>query len=352
MAVRARRTPRGNGAYYGRAGGCIITGNEDGIKHCSMNILYSLQHIDNVIPPQADAGVSITPAGRPSLASEHWRGDERLVRSVRFAHGAVVDISGSSLLLDAVDLTKAFGTARAVDHVSFQLRAGETLALIGPSGCGKTTTLKMVNRLIEPDEGLVRLGGEEAHAIPAHEWRRRIGYVIQSGGLLPHRSVAENIGLTPRLLGWEPKRIADKVSALLDMVGLASGDYADRAPSDLSGGQRQRVGLARALAGEPELLLMDEPFAALDPVTKDQLIDDIAALREKLGFASVIVTHDFSEALRLADRIAVMEAGRIVQIGAPRDLVAAPATESVRALLAAPRKTARAIVDAFADAPT
>lgn len=259
-----------------------------------------------------------------------------------------VGISESSVLLDAVDLTKAFGQARAVDHVSFQLLAGETLALIGPSGCGKTTTLKMLNRLIEPDEGEVRLGGAEAHAIPAHDWRRRIGYVIQSGGLLPHRTVSENIGMTPRLLGWDAKRIADRVSHLLDTVGLPAGEYAGRAPSDLSGGQRQRVGLARALAAEPELLLMDEPFAALDPVTKDQLIEDIAAMRDKLGFASVIVTHDFSEALRLADRIAVMEAGRIVQIGTPRQLVAAPATEGVRALLAAPLKTARAVTEAFA----
>ncbi|MBI1361558.1 MAG: ATP-binding cassette domain-containing protein [Alphaproteobacteria bacterium] len=237
---------------------------------------------------------------------------------------------------------------RAVDHVSFQLKAGETLALIGASGCGKTTTLKMLNRLVEPDEGSVRLGGKEAHDIPAHEWRRRIGYVIQSGGLFPHRTVAENIALTPGLLGWDAQRIADKVTALLDMAGLADASYAGRAPSELSGGQRQRVGLARALAGEPELLLLDEPFAALDPVTKDALIDDISALRRRLGFSSVLVTHDFSEALRLADRIAVMEGGRIVQMGGAGELVAAPATEAVRALLAAPRKTARAVAQAFA----
>ncbi len=205
----------------------------------------------------------------------------------------------------------------------------------------------MLNRLVEPDEGIVRLGGKEAHAIPAHDWRRRIGYVIQSGGLFPHRSVAENIGVTPGLLGWDAQRIADKVAALLDMVGLADNAYADRPPSDLSGGQRQRVGLARALAGEPELLLLDEPFAALDPVTKDALIDDISALRKRLGFASVLVTHDFSEALRLADRIAVMEGGRIVQMGQASELIAAPATEGVRALLAAPRKTARAVAHAF-----
>jgi len=262
-----------------------------------------------------------------------------------------VNTSESSVLLDAVDLTKTFGDARAVDHVSFQLKAGETLALIGPSGCGKTTTLKMLNRLIEPDEGRVRLGGQEAHAIPAHDWRRRIGYVIQSGGLLPHRSVAQNIGLTPTLLGWDAARISKKVGALLDMVGLPADTYADRSPSALSGGQRQRVGLARALAAEPELVLMDEPFAALDPVTKDLLIEDIASLRQRLGFAAVIVTHDFSEALRLADRIAVMEGGRIVQAGAAAELIAAPATEGVRKLLAAPRRTARAVSIAFAASP-
>ncbi|MEO0982857.1 MAG: ABC transporter ATP-binding protein [Pseudomonadota bacterium] len=254
------------------------------------------------------------------------------------------------MLLAVETLTKRFDDVVAVDGVSFELDAGETLALIGASGCGKTTTLKMINRLIEPDQGAIRLGGEAAGDVAAHEWRRRIGYVIQSAGLFPHRTVAENIQTTPRLLNWDEDRIAAKTGALLDLVGLAPAEFADRAPDELSGGQRQRVGLARALAGEPDLLLMDEPFAALDPVTKDGLLEDIAALRAELGFAAVIVTHDFSEALRLADEIAVMDAGRIVQQGQAADLIAAPADDSVEAMLAAPRRTARAVSKAFAGA--
>ena len=251
------------------------------------------------------------------------------------------------MLLTTRQLIKRFGETEAVAGVSFELGEGETLALIGPSGCGKTTLLKLLNRLIEPDAGDVRLSGLEAHELPAHEWRRRIGYVIQSAGLFPHLSVAENIGATPRLLGWEPERIDAKTRQLLDMIGLPYAEFSARKPAELSGGQRQRVGLARALAGEPEIILMDEPFSALDPATKESLIEDIANLRSALGFASVIVTHDFSEALRLADRIAVMEDGRIAQLGTARDLITAPASASVEAMLEAPRRTAAAVSEAF-----
>ncbi len=251
------------------------------------------------------------------------------------------------MLLTAENLSKRFGAVQAVQDVSFELDAGETLALIGASGCGKTTTLKMLNRLIEPDVGQVRLGGAEAHEMDAHVWRRRIGYVIQNAGLFPHWTVARNVGATPRLLGWEEEKIDEAASRLLEMVGLPAAEYAERTPDALSGGQRQRVGLARALAGEPDLLLMDEPFAALDPLTKDGLIDDVAALRSEIGFAAVIVTHDFSEALRFADRVAVMDAGGIVQIGRAEELIAAPAGHAVRDLLAAPRRTADAVARAF-----
>ena len=251
------------------------------------------------------------------------------------------------MLLTTRNLTKRFGETEAVVGVSFDLKAGETLALIGPSGCGKTTLLKLLNRLIEPDDGEVRLAGLEAHELPAHEWRRRIGYVIQSAGLFPHLNVAENIGAAPRLLGWDPKKTAEKTARLLEMVDLPVQEYGARKPSELSGGQRQRVGLARALAGEPDLVLMDEPFSALDPATKDALIDDIARLRRALGFAAIMVTHDFSEALRLADRIAVMDAGRIAQIGTARELIAAPASPAVEAMLDAPRRTAEAVSEAF-----
>ena len=251
------------------------------------------------------------------------------------------------MLLTAKHLTKRFGGTEAVSKVSFDLQSGETLALIGPSGCGKTTLLKLLNRLIEPDEGEVRLAGWEAHELPAHEWRRRIGFVVQSAGLFPHMSVTDNIGASPRLLGWPTERTEQKTRTLLEMVGLPHSDYGERKPSELSGGQRQRVGLARALAGEPELVLMDEPFSALDPATKEMLIEDIAKLRDALGFAAIIVTHDFSEALRLADRIAVMDAGKIAQMGTARELIANPASPAVDAMLNAPRRTAEAVSEVF-----
>ncbi|MEQ8557129.1 MAG: ABC transporter ATP-binding protein [Henriciella sp.] len=251
------------------------------------------------------------------------------------------------MLLRAERLTKSFGETLAVDRVSFSLSAHETIALIGHSGCGKTTTLKMLNRLIEPDEGEVVLGGVSAFDMPGHEWRRRIGFVIQHAGLFPHMTVGENVLVTPALLGWDKARQAEKLNNLLDMVGLPASDYAGRYPSELSGGQRQRIGLARALAGEPEIVLMDEPFAALDPLTKDGLIEDIKRLKSELGFASVLVTHEFSEALRLADRIAVMDAGQIVQIGPAEDLIQSPAGPIVEELLKAPKAMADRIRGAF-----
>lgn len=231
--------------------------------------------------------------------------------------------------------------------MSFELASGETLALIGHSGCGKTTTLKMLNRLIEPDDGEVCLAGISAYDMPAHEWRRRIGFVIQSAGLFPHRTVAENVLVTPRLLGWNETRKARKLDQLLSMVGLPAATYAGRYPAALSGGERQRVGLARALAGEPDIILMDEPFAALDPLTRTGLIDDIARLKSELGFAAVLVTHDFAEALRLGDRVAVMDGGRIIQVGPPSELISSPASDTVKELLAAPRQLAATVGDAF-----
>ncbi len=254
------------------------------------------------------------------------------------------------MALTARALARSFGGIQAVADVSLVIEPGETLALIGASGCGKTTTLKLLNRLIEPDHGEVRLDGLEAHDVPAHEWRRRIGYVIQSGGLFPHLTVFGNVAVTPDLLGWPPARIRDKVNRLLDMVGLPAGEFAGRRPDALSGGQAQPVGLARALAGEPQFVLMDEPFSALDSAIKSDLIDDVARLRDELGFGAVIVTHDLSEALRFADRIAVMEGGRIVQEGEAETLIAQPGHAAVERLLDAPRRTAERVARAFQSA--
>ncbi|MEL6473208.1 MAG: ATP-binding cassette domain-containing protein [Pseudomonadota bacterium] len=251
------------------------------------------------------------------------------------------------MLLTAQSLSKRYGDVVAVDGVSFELDRGETLALIGASGCGKTTTLKLLNRLIEPDTGEVRLAGDGAHAVDAHEWRRRIGYVVQSAGLFPHWSVARNIAATCALLEWDEGRTQAQVGRLMDMIGLPAADYAERKPAELSGGQRQRVGLARALAAEPDLILMDEPFSAVDALTKESLITDVSRLRSEIGFAAVIVTHDFAEALAFADRIAVMDAGKIVQIGTADELVRSPSDPAVEALIDAPRRTAARVADAL-----
>lgn len=254
--------------------------------------------------------------------------------------------------LSANALYKSFAGVSAAENVSLEIAAGETLALIGASGCGKTTTLKLLNRLIEPDAGEVRLDGLEAHKVPAHEWRRQTGYVIQSGGLFPHWTVAENIAVTPKLLGWAQGRIDEQVERLMEMVGLPAADFAGRKPSALSGGQAQRVGLARALAGSPQFILMDEPFSALDSAIKSDLIEDVARLRTDIGFGAVIVTHDFSEALRFADRIAVMHKGRIVQEAAAETLIAHPAHPAVTRLLEAPRRMAQRVAGAFETAST
>lgn len=234
-----------------------------------------------------------------------------------------------------------------MDGVSFELDRGEILALIGPSGCGKTTTLRLLNRLIEPDEGEVLLDGRRAHDVPAFEWRRRIGYIIQSAGLFPHWTVRRNVLVTARLLGWDEARRERALREQLERVSLDPDVFAGRLPSELSGGQASRVGIARALAAEPDLVLMDEPFAALDAVTKDALIEDIRALRKAVGFSAVMVTHDLSEALRLADRIAVMQAGQIVQIAPGPELIANPANDAVRDLIETPMRTARSVIRAF-----
>jgi osmoprotectant transport system ATP-binding protein len=212
------------------------------------------------------------------------------------------------------------GRVRAVNDVSLDVAEGEFLAIVGGSGSGKTTLLRLANRLIDADSGSITLEGEDVQAANPVQLRRRIGYVFQSGGLFPHMSVADNIGITPKLLGTPAAEIASRVDELLDLVRLDRGQHRDRLPHELSGGQRQRVGVARALAAKPRIVLKDEPFGALDPLTRDALGDDYRALHHKLGLTTVMITHDMTEAILLADRIAVMRAGRLLAQGTPSEL--------------------------------
>jgi osmoprotectant transport system ATP-binding protein len=241
----------------------------------------------------------------------------------------------------AIDrVSKSFGgQGFAVDEVSLSAPAGAFLAFVGSSGAGKTTLLKMINRLIEPDSGEVRIAGEAARDVDAPTLRRRIGYAFQGIGLFPHMSVGENIGITPRLLGWSKADIAARVKELLDLVELPQ-DFAGRFPAALSGGQQQRIGVARAIAARPRIVLMDEPFGALDPVTRDSLGTAYRALHERLGLTTLMVTHDVQEAVLLADRIVVMKGGRIVADDTPHALMTATANEDVAELMAMPRRQA------------
>jgi osmoprotectant transport system ATP-binding protein len=212
------------------------------------------------------------------------------------------------------------GRVRAVDDVSLEVAAGEFLAIVGGSGSGKTTLLRLTNRLIELDSGSIRVEDADIRSVDPIGLRRRIGYVFQSGGLFPHMSVADNIGITPKLLGIPACEIAARVDELIELVRLDRKQHRDRFPRELSGGQRQRVGVARALAAKPRIVLMDEPFGALDPLTRDALGDDYRALHTKLGLTTIMITHDMTEAILLADRIAVMRGGKLLAEGTPATL--------------------------------
>ena len=236
------------------------------------------------------------------------------------------------------DVSKAFGEGRALDRVSLDVKAGEFLAVVGPSGSGKTTLLRMINRLSQPDSGLLNINGENIAELDPVLLRRRIGYVFQGVGLFPHLTVAENIAITPKLLGWDEQQRAARAKEFLSLVQLDDG-YVNRFPHQLSGGQRQRVGLARALAAKPDIILMDEPFSALDSITRDALGQDCKRLHRELGFTTVLITHDMLEALLLADRIAVMREGKIVADGTPATLMKHD-DPFVRELMATPRRHA------------
>jgi osmoprotectant transport system ATP-binding protein len=227
-------------------------------------------------------------------------------------------------------VSKSYGDRRVVDNLSLTVDAGSLCVLLGSSGCGKSTTLRMVNRLIPYDSGSIRVGGEEVTRVPAEMLRRRIGYAIQSIGLFPHWTVEDNIATVPRLLKWPQGRVRDRVTELLELFRLDPRIYRGKYPHQLSGGEQQRVGVARALAGDPELLLMDEPFAAVDPITRDALQAELAHIHRATRKTILFVTHDIEEALRLASEIAIMESGRIVQLGAPIEIIERPANDFVR----------------------
>ncbi len=242
--------------------------------------------------------------------------------------------SPPAILLDHVS-KRYSGDYAAVADLCLTIESGEVLVLVGTSGSGKTTTMKMINRLVEPTSGTIRIGGRDIREIDPIQLRRSIGYVIQEIGLFPHMTVAKNIALVPSLKGWPKARQMERVRELLDLVGLPAAEFAGKHPHQLSGGQKQRVGVARALAGQPDSLLMDEPCGALDPITRGQLHDEFLKLQAQLRKTVVFVTHDMLEALRLADRIAVMDGGRLLQVGSPRDVLANPATVKVADLVGA-----------------
>jgi osmoprotectant transport system ATP-binding protein len=227
------------------------------------------------------------------------------------------------------DVTKRYADQIAVDSLSFTVPAGKICILVGPSGSGKTTSLKMVNRLIEPTAGAILIDGHDVTKEEPTQLRRRIGYVIQQVGLFPHQTIGENVATVPVLLGWTKQRIAARVMELLALVGLDPARYARRYPAQLSGGERQRAGVARALAAEPPVMLMDEPFGAVDPIVRERLQTELLRIQRELGTTVLFVTHDIDEAIRLGDRVAVMRGGKLVQYAPPGELLAHPADDFV-----------------------
>jgi osmoprotectant transport system ATP-binding protein len=251
---------------------------------------------------------------------------------------SVADTSVAGAAIELENLTKRYpgNPQPAVDNVSMDIRAGETVVFVGPSGCGKSTTLKMINRLIEPTGGRIRIDDEDVTDMDPVKLRRKVGYAIQSAGLFPHMTVAQNIALVPRMIGWSKARTRARVEELLDLVGLDPGEFHGRYPRQLSGGQQQRVGVARALAADPPVLLMDEPFGAVDPITRDHLQDELIRLQRELHKTIVFVTHDFDEAIKIGDRIAVLrERSHIAQFDTPEAILTNPADDFVSGFVGA-----------------
>ena len=231
-------------------------------------------------------------------------------------------------------VVKRYGNSVAVDHLSLQIKSGETVILVGPSGCGKTTSLKMINRLIEPTEGTISIDDRDTRTYDVNDLRRSIGYVIQQVGLFPHQTVAENVATVPRLLKWPKQRIGARVEELLDLIGLPAAQHAKRLPSELSGGERQRVGVARALGADPNILLMDEPFGAIDPIARERLQNELLRLQRVVRKTIVFVTHDIDEAVKLGDRVALLSKGGVLeQFATPEELLAHPQSKFVTEFL-------------------
>jgi len=244
------------------------------------------------------------------------------------------------IVFEGVSKSYDGGATFSVRDVSFQVPPGQLLVLLGGSGCGKTTTLKMMNRLAEPTTGRIEVNGRNVCDVDPVQLRRGIGYVIQGSGLFPHMTVADNIAVVPQLLGWSVEQIRKRVDELLELVKLPPDEYRLRLPRQLSGGQQQRVGFARALAAGSQVMLLDEPFGALDPVTRDELRNEFIQIRRRLGLTAVMVTHDMTEALLSADMIAVMNGGRLVRLGSPHELLTNPGDDFVAALMSSPKRQA------------
>ena len=238
-------------------------------------------------------------------------------------------------------ISKSYGDSIAVDDLSIEINEGEVCVLIGPSGCGKTTTLRIINRLIEPTSGIVTINGQDTRALKPEQLRQSIGYAIQSVGLFPHMTVSANISVVPELLHWQKSRISHRVDELLALVGLNPAEYSQKYPNQLSGGEAQRVGVARALAADPPILLMDEPFGAVDPLTREKLQTQFVRIQQELKKIVILVTHDLDEAIRLADRIAIMEAGRLQQYDTPETILTKPANKFVHDFVGADRALKR-----------
>jgi osmoprotectant transport system ATP-binding protein len=256
------------------------------------------------------------------------------------------------IALEGLSKRFAGAAAPAVDALSLDVAAGEICVLIGPSGCGKTTTMRMINRMIEPDSGRIRIDGRDVTEVDPVELRRSVGYVIQQVGLFPHMSIAENVATVPKLLGWDAPRIAARVDELLALVHMDPSRFRDRYPRELSGGQKQRVGVARALAADPPVMLMDEPFGALDPITRTALQDEFLRILREIRKTIVFVTHDIDEALKMGSRVAILRAGKLVQYARPEALLARPADAFVAEFVGADRALKRLALLRVADYAT